>query len=116
MGGVSALMKLRLFRLRGTCCKEPVSEITAPEFDEIAIQLDPRYYPRKKFKIITHNNTVENCYIQKAELNGEPLTNCWFYHGDFADGGLLELWLGPTPNKEWGKLLISSDRCEFPMG
>ena len=102
MGGVSALMKLGLFSLRGTCSKEPVYEITAPEFDEVTIQLAPRYYPGREFRIVTHNNTVENCYIQKAELNHEPLNDCWFYHRDFEQGGLLELWLGPTPNKEWG--------------
>ncbi len=103
MGGVSALMKLGLFSLRGTCSKEPVYEITAPEFDEITIRLDPRYNPGTEFRVIAHNNAVENCYIQRAQLNGEPLNNCWFYHRDFAQGGLLELWLGPTPNKEWGK-------------
>ena len=103
MGGVSALMKLGLFSLRGTCSKDPVYEITAPEFDEITIQLDPRYYSGKEFKIKTHNNSAESCYIQKAELNGKPLNNCWFYHRDFAEGGLLELWLGPRPNKNWGK-------------
>ena len=103
MGGVSALMKLGLFSLRGTCSKDPIYEITAPEFDEIVIKLDPRYYPGKEFRIKTHNNSVENCYIQKAEFNGKPLNTCWFYHKDFAKGGLLELWLGPEPNKEWGK-------------
>ncbi len=103
MGGVSALMKLGLFSLRGTCCKQPIYEISAPEFDEITIELDPRYYSGKQFKIDTHNNSKENCYIQKAKLNGKPLGNCWFYHEDFAKGGLLELWLGPEPNKAWGK-------------
>ena len=102
MGGVSALMKLGLFSLRGTSSMEPVYEITAPEFDEVTIQLDPRYYSGREFRIIAHNNAAENMYIQKAELNGKALENCWFYHKDFARGGLLELWLGPEPNKEWG--------------
>lgn len=103
MGGVSALMKLGLFSLRGTCSKEPVYEITTPEFDEVTIELDPRYYSGRRFRIKTHNNTPKNVYIQKAELNGEPLENCWFYHKDFAKGGMLGLWLGPQPNKNWGK-------------
>jgi putative alpha-1,2-mannosidase len=103
MGGISALMKLGLFSLRGTSSKEPIYEITAPEFDEITIQLDPRYYSGREFKIKTYNNAPENMYIQKAQLNGNPLENCWFYHRDFAGGGLLELWLGPKPNKNWGK-------------
>ena len=42
-------------------------------------------------------------FIQKAKLNGKALENCWIYHKDFARGGLLELWLGPKPNKIWGK-------------
>jgi putative alpha-1,2-mannosidase len=103
MGGVSALMKIGLFSLQGTCSREPVYEITTPEFDEITIQLDPRYYPGKEFRIVTHDNTPDNVYIQKAKLNGQALDTFWFPHKDFAKGGLLELWLGPEPNKAWGR-------------
>ena len=42
-------------------------------------------------------------YIQKAKLNSKPLRNYWIYQKDVAKGGLLELWLGPQPNKNWGK-------------
>jgi putative alpha-1,2-mannosidase len=71
-------------------------------FDEITIRLDPKYYPGREFIIKTHNNSSENCYIQKARLNGKVLNNCWFKHNDFANGGILELWLGPNPNTNWG--------------
>jgi putative alpha-1,2-mannosidase len=94
---------LSLFSVRGACGSDPVDEITSPVFDEITINLDPRYYPGKEFKIKTHNNSRENMYIQKAELNGKPLENCWLYQKDLAKGGLLELWLGPKPNKDWGR-------------
>jgi putative alpha-1,2-mannosidase len=103
MGGVSALMKIGLFSLRGTSSKDPVYEITTPEFDSVTIHLDPRYYPGKSFRIITHNNTPENLYIQSAQLNGKALHDCWFYHRDFAKGGTLELVLGPEPNPSWGR-------------
>lgn len=103
MGGVSALMKLGLFSLQGTCSKEPVYEITSPEFDEIIIKLDTRYYTGREFRIVTHDNAPENMYIQKVKLNGRPLDTFWFPHADFAKGGLLELWLGPEPNKSWGR-------------
>ena len=103
MGGVSVLMKLGLFSLRGTSSKEPIYEVTAPEFDEVLITLNPEYYSGKTFVIKTYGNSEENCYIQKARFNGQPLKNCWFYHKDFEKGGLLELWLGPKPNKKWGK-------------
>lgn len=102
MGGVSALMKIGLFSLRGNCSKEPIYEITTPEFDEVTIHLDSNYYSGKTFKIIAHNQAPENIYIQKATLNGNELQDCWFYHKDFAKGGVLELWLGDTPNKQWG--------------
>ena len=83
--------------------EDPVYEITSPASDEITINLDPDYYPGKEFKIKTHNNSHENICIQKAELNGEPLENCWLYQKDLAKGGLLEFWLGPEPNKDWGR-------------
>lgn len=102
MGGVSALMSMGLFSLKGTTAINPVYEITSPVFDEVIIKLDPNYYSGKTFTIKTNNNSAENCYIQKAELNGEPLTQFWFKHEDFAKGGILELWLGAEPNKNWG--------------
>jgi len=40
--------------------------------------------------------------IQSAKLDGKPLNRCWFYHRELADGGLLELKLGPEPNHKWG--------------
>jgi len=112
MGAVSALMKICLFSLRGSSSKQPICEITSPEFDEVTIQLDPKYYPGKRFKIIAHDNTPENVYIQKAALNGKRLDDCWFYHEDFARGGLLDLWLGPQPNQQWGTASFLGSRNE----
>jgi len=102
MGGLSALMKIGLFSLRGACSTEPVYEITSPVFDEITVKLDPRYCTGDTFKIKVYNNSEENVYIQKARLRGESLEKCWIYRKDFEKGGLLELWLGPEPNKDWG--------------
>ena len=102
MGGVSALMSMGLFSLRGNTSANPIYEITSPVFDQITIQLDPNYYSGKAFVIRTNNNSKENMYIQKAELNGEPLNRVWISHEEYARGGRLELWLGPEPNKEWG--------------
>lgn len=102
MGGVSALMSLGLFSLRGTAASEPVYDITSPVFDEVAIHLDSTYYPGGTFVIKTHNNSSDNCFIQKATLNGQTLNQFWFKHNDMAKGGVLELWLGSEPNKNWG--------------
>ena len=102
MGGVSALMSMGLFSLKGTEDINPVYEITSPVFDEIKIKLNPDYYKGEYFTIRTNNNSSENCYIQKAELNGEILNQCWFTHEEYVKGGVLELWLGSVPNKKWG--------------
>lgn len=55
-----------------------------------------------EFKIKVHDNSPENCYIQKASLNGEMYHKYQLPHTVFEQGGLLELWLGDKPNKEWG--------------
>lgn len=102
MGGVSALMSIGLFNIVGTESPKPYYEITAPVFDKVTIKLDNNYYSGKEFVIRTYNNSKENCYIQKAKLNGKKLNNFWFYHEDFAKGGELEIWLGDKPNKKWG--------------
>jgi predicted alpha-1,2-mannosidase len=102
MGALSALMSIGLFSLQGNATATPVYEITSPIFESIIIKLDPVYYKGKDFKIVVHNNSKANNYIQKAKLNGQELNNFWFTHEDFAKGGKLELWLGDQPNKNWG--------------
>jgi len=102
MGGISTLMAIGLFSLDGGSRQNPVYDITSPVFDEITIKLDSEYYEGKEFRIKTYNNSKENCYIQKARLNGEEYNTFQLPHSVFAKGGILELWLGNTPNKEWG--------------
>lgn len=102
MGGVSALMSLGIFSLKGTNDTKPFYEITSPVFDEITIKLDKRYYEGESFKIIAKNNSKENVYIQSMKLNGETLDRIWFYHDDFQKGGTLEMVLGSEPNKQLG--------------
>lgn len=108
MGGVSALMAIGLFNVKGTCSIDPVYDITSPVFDEIVIKLNNDYYPGKEFIIKTYNNSKENCYIQKASLNNKEHNTFSFSHATFAKGGLLELWLGSQPNTSWGRTKTSS--------
>jgi len=102
MGALGVLMAMGLFSVDGGASVEPVYEITSPIFDRITIRLDPEYYPGKKFVIFTKNNSAENMYIQSARLNGKPHSKVWFTHDEFIRGGMLELELGPIPNKSWG--------------
>ena len=102
MGGVSALMSIGLFSLKGTASLEPVYDITSPVFDEITISLDKSYYIGDQFIIRTYDNSAKNCYIRCASLNGKPLNRFWIKHSDFVTGGLLELWMDSVPNMNWG--------------
>ncbi|MCF0176533.1 MAG: glycoside hydrolase family 92 protein [Bacteroidales bacterium] len=105
MGGVSALMSIGLFGVQGLESDVPVYDITSPVFDEVTITLNPAYCSGKTFTIRTYGASEENCYIQKAALNGQPYEYSQFTREIFKAGGELELWLGNQPNKEWGKLL-----------
>ena len=103
MGGVSSLMAIGLFALDGGSSRDPQYDITSPVFDEVTISLDTDYYKGKTFKIKTYNNSAANCYIQRARLIGKEYNSFRIPHAVFSDGGLLELWMGDTPNKAWGK-------------
>lgn len=70
----------------------------SPLFDETTIQLSSG----KSFQIVAKNNSAVNIYIQSATLNGKALNQSWFTHKDIVKGGVLELEMGPQPNKNWG--------------
>lgn len=102
MGALSALMSLGLFEVTGGGHSRPHYDITSPVFDEITIRLNPDYYDGGEFRIVTHDNSAANQYIQRASLDGQPWHRSWFHHDQLTDGGTLELWLGSEPNRDWG--------------
>ncbi len=107
MGALNVLMAIGLFSLNGGCATEPILELSTPIFDRITIHLDPEYHSDNTFVIETANNSPEACYIQSAELNGDPLQTSWVYHRDFIKGGHLKLSLGTEPNKSWANTPIN---------
>lgn len=102
MGGVSALMSIGMFSLRGNMSTTPVYDITSPVFDEISITLNQDYYEGASFTIKAYDNSDSNMYIRKAHLNGQPLDRFWITHDEYTQGGVLELWMSAIPNKDWG--------------
>jgi predicted alpha-1,2-mannosidase len=109
MGAVSALMAIGLFDVEGGAELNPSYQITSPVFDRVVIHLNGNYFPGKKFTIITRNDSPENIYIQSAKLNGRVLNQYWISHSALANGGRLELVLGPKPTG-WGIPLISEQK------
>ncbi len=102
VGQMSAWYVLAASGLHPVCPGDTRYEITSPVFSRIVIGLDPTYASGKTFTIIARNNSRENVYIQGALLNGEPYRYCHIDHAQIAAGGILELTMGPLPNKNWG--------------
>lgn len=102
VGQMSAWYVLAASGLHPVCPGETRYEITSPVFNKISFRLDPKYARGKTFTIIATNNSPENRYIQGAVLNGKPYTKCYIDHKDITAGGILQLEMGPAPNKAWG--------------
>ncbi|MEE3389746.1 MAG: glycoside hydrolase domain-containing protein [Candidatus Cryptobacteroides sp.] len=61
--------------------------------------MDNRYYEGKSFTVIAHDNSSQNINIQKARLNGRPLSEPHIDFSDIASRGTLELWMGSEPSE-----------------
>jgi predicted alpha-1,2-mannosidase len=86
--------------------------IGCPLVEKAVIRLDSKYYPGGTFTIVAHNASRQNCYVQSARLNGQPLPHPWITHAEIAAGGTLELEMNLLPNKTlWtGVPVMSSNR------
>ncbi len=102
MGALGVLMAIGLFEVDGGVSVNPVYEITSPVFDKITLHLNEEYYPGKTFVIATENNSPDNIYIQKTELNGKKWNKFYFPHDVLINGGQLNISLGSKPNRKWG--------------
>lgn len=103
VGQMSAWYVLASTGIHPSCPGNTRYEITSPVFNEIHINLDPTYFKGKKFVIKALNNSKKNLYIQKARLNNQEYNKCYIDFKDIVTGGVLELIMGDTPNKDWGK-------------
>lgn len=68
----------------------------SPILDEAILKVRDGY-----FKIITHNNSKKNIYIQGVKLNGKAYTENYLNFEDIAKGGTLEFEMGSTPSTTW---------------
>ncbi len=76
----------------------PYYVLGSPLFERTMLHLSDG----KTFEIVAKHNSAANLYIQSATLNGKSWNRPWLSHADIANGGRLELIMGPTPNKSWG--------------
>lgn len=82
----------------------PVFTIGSPLFQKVAISLPGN----KKFIITAANSSDVNKYIQSATLNGKVLNSPWITYKQIMAGATLNLVMGASPNKDWGKAGIDA--------
>jgi len=73
--------------------------IGAPFLDKASIFLPGG----ENFRIISHNRSGQNIYIQKVLLNGKILDRTFIEHEDIVKGGTLEFFMGKNINDKWGR-------------
>lgn len=80
------------------CPGRPVYGVGSPLFEKATIELGNG----GTFTVLAPGASRQNKYVQSARLNGAPLERPWFTHDQLIPGGVLEITLGPRPNKLWG--------------
>lgn len=97
-GGMSAFVVFSQMGFYPVTPGSPTYNVGSPVFTDVKVDLGNG----NTFEVKANNASPENKYVQSARLNGEVLNQPWFNHSDIAQGGLLELEMGPKANKEWG--------------
>ncbi len=105
-GGLTSFVVFSSLGFFPVCPGKPEYSIGSPLFEHAKIHLPDG----KTFEVRADGVSADNKYIQSATLNGKPWNEPTISHADIVAGGVLELEMGPLPNKEWGvKSSISYD-------
>ncbi len=97
-GGMTAFVVFSMMGFYPVTPGSPTYNIGSPNFPYMKMDIGNG----KFFEIKAANASFTNKYIQSAKLNGKVWDKPWFNHSDIANGGVLELVMGPVANKSWG--------------
>ncbi|HEY3626186.1 MAG TPA: GH92 family glycosyl hydrolase [Terracidiphilus sp.] len=97
-GGMSAFVVFSMLGIYPVTPGIPVYDIGSPVFDKATIHLKNG----RDFVITAHDTSRDNKYVQNVRLDGKPLDQVWFRHAQIANGAVLELTMGDTPNTQLG--------------
>jgi len=67
--------------------------IGSPAVDQATLLLDGGY----ELRIVAHNQSARNVYVQSVTFNGEPIEGWSFTHDLIAKGGTMEFTMGRRP-------------------
>jgi predicted alpha-1,2-mannosidase len=102
VGQMSAWYVMGALGFYPVCPGDNTYIIGSPIFSRATIKLDPKWHKGKSFTVTTKMNSAQNVYVQAAKLNGRVLSRAWITHDEVTSGGVLELTMGPDPNRGWG--------------
>lgn len=103
-GQTSSWFVISAMGLYSVCPGTDQYVIGSPMFPKMTVNLENG----KKLVIEAENNSLENRYIQSAELNGVPFTRTWLTYDELMNGGVIKYKMGNTHDSGWGTKL--SDR------
>jgi putative alpha-1,2-mannosidase len=69
----------------------------------------------KNFVVEAVNNSPENIYIQRVELNGKKYDKTYILHQDIVRGGSLKITMGSKPNYLFGQAASSRPRSDYSL-
>jgi predicted alpha-1,2-mannosidase len=101
VGQMSAWYILGAMGFYPVCPGDGLYVLGGPLFSQVTLQLDEKWYKGAKFTITAEDQAPDHPYVQRAKLNGKPLSRAWIRHSEIAVGGVLEFVMGPEPNKQW---------------
>ncbi len=83
---------------------QPYYFIGSPIFTRSVIHLEEG----RQFVIEASETSAANLYVQRAELNGVPLSRAWLTHAEILAGGRLTLHMGPNAENWASERLLPS--------
>lgn len=93
-GTLSAWLLFSMMGFYPDCPGDMDFALSSPVFDEVKIQLDPRYYPGKELVIEAVNaRGDEHLLIDRVEWNGRRHKSFFISHQELAKGGRLKVFL-----------------------
>ena len=110
-GGMSSFVVFSMMGFFPVTPGIPIYAIGSPFFEKTTITLPDG----KTFTVKAKFYSEDNKYIQSARLNGKVMDRSWFTHEELTAGGVLELVMGPEPNKDWGKENLPQSFLEYGM-
>ncbi len=107
-GGMSSWYVLSALGIYAVCPGTNQYVLGSPIFRKATITMEDG----KKFVIEAEDNSLDNVYIEAAQLNGEALDRNWISYDEITRGGKLSFKMSAEPNKKRG---TTKDAAPFSL-